>query len=89
MKKNLNIIFFGSSILSVEVLKALTKAQYPVLAVVTQPDKKAGRHLKLQQTPVKNFAESLTLKVLTPSSLKGETFKKALKAMHCDLFIVV
>lgn len=89
MKKKLNIIFFGSSNLSVEVLRVITKAGYPVSGVVTQPDKRAGRHLKLQETPVKNFSESLSLKIFTPSNLKDETFKNALTAIPCDLFIVV
>ncbi len=89
MKKNLNIIFFGSSSLSVEVLRALVESGYPISGVVTQPDKKAGRHLRYQETPVKNFAESLSLKILTPLSLKDETFKSTLSSTPCDLFIVV
>lgn len=89
MKKNLKLVFFGSSNLSVEVLKALIESGYPVKAIVTQPDKKAGRHLKLHETPVKNFAESLSLRIFTPSNLKDDNFKNSLTAIHCDLFIVV
>lgn len=89
MKKSLNIIFFGSSVFSVEILKALTKAGYPVLGVVTQPDKRAGRHLRYQETPVKKFAESLSLRLFVPTDLKDEAVKNSLSAMRCDLFIVV
>jgi methionyl-tRNA formyltransferase len=41
-------------------------AGYPILAVVSQPPKPAGRGMRLQPTPVHSLAESLGLPVLTP-----------------------
>lgn len=43
-KEDLRIVFMGTPEFAVETLKALVENQYPVVAVVTQPDKPVGRH---------------------------------------------
>jgi methionyl-tRNA formyltransferase len=65
------LIFFGTPDLAVPILRALSEASYPVLAVVTQTDKPAGRGKKLSPSPVKIFAESRGIPVFQPASLKG------------------
>ncbi len=56
--------------------------KFEILAVITQPDKPSGRSQKLMPTPIKTFAESLGLSVMTPSEIKNnkelENFAKKL-----------
>lgn len=72
------IVFFGSSLFSVVVLeKLVTSNKCQVTAVVTNPDKPAGRHLKLTPNPVKVFAQANNIQVYTsplqpPSPRLGE-----------------
>ncbi|MEW6008938.1 MAG: methionyl-tRNA formyltransferase [Candidatus Omnitrophota bacterium] len=89
MTKDLKIIFFGSSTFAVKVLEALLGAGFNVNCVVSQADKKAGRHLKLQATPVKVFAENKGLEVLCPQDLKDSLFLEKLASISPDIFIVV
>ena len=60
-----------------------------VVAVVTMPDKPAGRGRQLQQSDVKRFAVERGLPVLQPVSLKDEAFLAELKALEAQLFIVI
>jgi methionyl-tRNA formyltransferase len=57
------IVFFGSSDFSLPVLQKLTDSRIPVYAVVTGPDKPAGRHLTPTPNPVKNLAQKNHLPV--------------------------
>ncbi|RMG77307.1 MAG: methionyl-tRNA formyltransferase [Bacteroidetes bacterium] len=87
--KNLKIIYFGTPDFAVAPLKKLIEAGKNVIAVVTAPDKPAGRGHKLQSPPVKQFAESHQIPVLQPRNLKSEAFLKELQSFDADLFIVV
>jgi methionyl-tRNA formyltransferase len=60
-----------------------------VRAVVTAPDKPAGRGLKLQESAVKQYALSKNLPVLQPTNLKDPSFVSELKEFNADLFVVV
>ena len=60
-----------------------------LLAVVTQPDKPKGRELKLQPSPVKIFAEKLSVPVLQPAKARAENFISTLRALQPDLIVVV
>lgn len=55
LKRNLDIVFFGTPEFAVESLDRIVKAGYNVKAVVTMPDKIAGRGHKLIQSDVKNM----------------------------------
>ena len=59
----MRIIFFGTPEFAVESLQALVDAHMNVVAVVTAPDKPAGRGQHLQPSPVKLFAETAGLPV--------------------------
>ncbi|MGE5596365.1 MAG: methionyl-tRNA formyltransferase, partial [Hyphomicrobiales bacterium] len=63
------IIFMGSPDFAVPSLRALVSAGFRVGAVVTQPDKPAGRGGRMTPPPVKVAAEELGLTVLQPDSL--------------------
>ncbi|MFH1856886.1 MAG: methionyl-tRNA formyltransferase [Candidatus Omnitrophota bacterium] len=86
----MRIVFFGSSQFSVPSLKALADARYDIAAVVTPPDKKAGRGLKIRPTEVKEFSLERGFFVLQPSHPnKDKNFLKNLKELKADVFAVV
>ena len=78
----------GTPEFAVAGLRALVENGCNVVAVVTMPDKPAGRGHKLQQSPVKQYALSVGLPVLQPERLKDETFLSELRAYKADLQIV-
>lgn len=88
-KKDLKIVFFGTPEFAVESLKALLDNGFNVRAVVTMPDKIAGRGHKMIQSDVKKFALENGLPVLQPEKLKAPDFVDALREINADLFIVI
>jgi methionyl-tRNA formyltransferase len=68
----MRIIFAGTSEFARSALQALHKAGFSVALVLTQPDRPAGRGLKLQASPVKQFAQEQGLEVAQPRSLRLE-----------------
>jgi methionyl-tRNA formyltransferase len=85
----LKIIFFGTPHFAVASLSALQNAGKHIVAVVTAPDQPSGRGLKLNQSPVKEFALSKNIPVLQPLKLKDPAFLQTIKNYNADLFIVV
>lgn len=87
----MKIVFFGTPAFSAEILKYLVEKGLDVVAVVTQPDKIQGRHLKLQEPAVKKMAQSLSLNVpiLQPKKITTEDFRNSISAFEADLFVVV
>lgn len=88
-KKDLKIIFFGTPDFAVESLSRLVEGGYNIAAVVTMPDKPAGRGRQLQQSDVKRYAVEHGLPVLQPVSLKDEAFIEQLRSYGAQLFIVI
>jgi len=88
-KRNMNIIFMGTPDFAVESLKILVENHYNIVAVVTTPDKPAGRGQKLSVSAVKQYALSQNLNVLQPDKLKNQEFLEELHALKPDLQIVV
>lgn len=86
---NLKIVFMGTPDFAVKSLEAILQAKYPVVGVVTAPDRPAGRGRKLQQSAVKKHAISKNLKVLQPTNLKSEEFLKELKSLQANVQVVV
>jgi methionyl-tRNA formyltransferase len=83
------IIFMGTPEFAVASLDALVQAGYNIIAVITAPDKPAGRGMKLTESAVKKYAVEKQLQVLQPVKLKDPEFLKTLKALQTDLQIVV
>lgn len=79
----------GTPDFAVAGLRALVENGYNVVAVVTMPDKPAGRGHKVQFSPVKQYALEAGLPVLQPEKLKDPAFLKTLASYHADLQIVV
>lgn len=88
-KEDLKIVFFGTPDFAVESLKRLVEAGFHIAAVVTMPDKPAGRGHHLLQSAVKQYAVSQGLPLLQPVNLKDETFVSELRAIGADLHIVI
>ncbi|HHX31819.1 MAG TPA: methionyl-tRNA formyltransferase [Bacteroidales bacterium] len=88
-KEDLRILFMGTPEFAVKSLKALVENNYNVVAVITMPDKPAGRGYKLQASPVKQYAIEKGLTVLQPENLKDESFLVQLKELRIDLQVVV
>lgn len=88
-KQSIRIIYMGTPDFAVESLRALVEGGYNVVAVVTMPDKPAGRGHQLQFSAVKQYALSVGLPVLQPERLKAEDFLAELRSYQADLQIVV
>ena len=88
-KEELGIVFMGTPDFAVTILEKLISEKYNIKAVVTIPDKPAGRGQKLHESAVKKCALSHQLPILQPESLRDEDFITALKETDADLFIVV
>ncbi len=88
-KKDLKIVFFGTPEFAVKSLDRLVTEGYNVAAVVTMPDKTAGRGHKLIQSDVKKYALQAGLPLLQPEKLKSPDFVEALRNIDADLFIVI
>ncbi len=84
----LRVVFFGTPEFAVPTLQALHQAGYPVVGVVTQPDRARGRGHKSQPGPVKQFAERHALPLLQPMRLRDESFLEMLRACRADLGVV-
>ena len=88
-KQSIRIIYMGTPDFAVESLRALVDGGYNIVAVVTMPDKPAGRGHQLQYSAVKQYALSVGLPVLQPERLKDEAFLQQLRSYNADLQIVV
>lgn len=88
-KSDLKIIFMGTPGFAVAQLEKILENGYNVVAVVTAPDKPAGRGMALTGSEVKKYAIAKEIPVIQPLSLKSEDFLETLKSYQADLFIVV
>jgi len=87
--EQLRIVFFGTPDFAVASLDALVKAGADIVAVVTMPDKPAGRGMQLQSSPVKRYAVAHELPVLQPEKMKSPAFLETLRGLNADLQVVV
>jgi methionyl-tRNA formyltransferase len=79
----------GTPDFAVPSLQTLVENGFNVVAVVTAPDKPAGRGLKLAQSPVKEYALSQNIPVLQPPNLKAGEFLEELRSYQANLQIIV
>ena len=85
----LRILFAGTPDFAVPPLRRLLDDGFAPVAVLTQPDRPAGRGRKLQESPVKQVAAEAGITVLQPASLRGDDIQKQLSEFEADLMIVV
>ena len=82
------IIFAGTPEFACESLRALVESGVRAVAVLTQPDRPAGRGKKLRESAVKQYAREQGLHLMQPASLKGADILAELEALNADLFVV-
>ncbi|WP_321785739.1 methionyl-tRNA formyltransferase [Paraburkholderia sp. J94] len=70
MSHSLRVIFAGTPEFAASALAAIHEAGFPVPLVLTQPDRPAGRGMKLQASPVKRYAQEHGIAVAQPTSLR-------------------
>lgn len=85
----MRILFFGTSPFVLPVLQALVDHGETIAAVLTQPDRPAGRGGKLTPPPVKELAVQLGLPVLQPESCRAPEFLDTARELAPDLIVVV
>lgn len=85
----MKIIFLGTPGFAVPSLDILVRNGYEIPAVITAPDKPAGRGQKLAESDVKKYAVSKGLNVLQPVKLGDPDFLDTVKSLNADLQIVV
>ena len=83
------VIFLGTPEFAVASLEALVENGFSVAAVVTSPDKPAGRGLKLTESAVKRYALGKNIPVLQPIKLKDPDFLEKLRSFQADIQVVV
>ena len=84
----MKIIFAGTPEFAVPALAALIAAGHQIVMVLTQPDRPAGRGMKLKASPVKVLAEQHDLHVFQPKTLKDIAVQAQIEAVHADVMIV-
>jgi methionyl-tRNA formyltransferase len=82
------IVFAGTPAFALASLQAMVEAGMPPVAVLTQPDRPAGRGKKLTASPVKQYAVEQGIDVLQPASLRNEDAVQQLAALRPDLLVV-
>ncbi|MBL7944498.1 MAG: methionyl-tRNA formyltransferase [Flavobacteriales bacterium] len=89
MEQNRRVVFMGTPDFAVATLNALVADGLEVCAVVTPPDRPAGRGRQLRASAVKARALELGLPILQPEKLKDPSFIAALEALDAALYVVV
>ena len=85
----MRVVFFGTPDFAVESLDAIMQSSHEVAAVVTVPDRQAGRGQKVIYSAVKEYALAHQLPLLQPEKLRDADFLEALAAYKADMFVVV
>lgn len=85
----MRVVFLGSPTFAVAALQALCRSKHQVVSVITQPDRPAGRGLKLLAPPVKEFALAQNIPVLQPDSVNSPECLAAIAALDPDILTVV
>ena len=83
------IIFMGTPLFAVPILKSLYQNGYPISVVFTQPPKKSHRGMAIKPSPIQNLSETLNLEFRTPSYLKNNKEEyDYLKKLEADIAVV-
>ena len=83
----MKIIYLGSDSIGLPCLKELAGGRHEVLAVVTQPDRPAGRGRKLQPTPIKQLAEQLHLEVYAVENVNADSVLADIARLGPDVLV--
>ncbi|WP_018151229.1 methionyl-tRNA formyltransferase [Leeia oryzae] len=84
----MRIIFAGTPVFAEKALQALINAGHEIILVLTQPDRPAGRGMKLTPSPVKTCALAHQIPVWQPLTLRDEQVQQDLRALNADVMVV-
>jgi methionyl-tRNA formyltransferase len=87
-REKMKIIFAGTPEFAVPTLAALIGAGHEIVMVLTQPDRPAGRGMKLKASPVKELALQHNLPVYQPETLKTPESRAPLEGLDADVMVV-
>ena len=85
----MKLVFFGTSTFGVASLDSLEKSRHEIQAIVTVPDKPQGRHLKVDHSPIKEWAIKNKIPHFETARGKLNEIQPELKAITPDLFVVI
>lgn len=85
----MKVAFFGTPEFAVPSLRAILDSNHDVVLVVAQPDRPAGRGMKLRQPPVAELAIEQRIPLVQPPRIRGEEMLEAIRASGCELAVVV
>ncbi len=85
----MRVVFFGNGAFGVPTLQALVSSIHEVVAVITNPDRPAGRGYQPTPTPIKEAAHKLGLPVWEVPSPRDPTLPERLKSLEAHAFIVI
>lgn len=86
----IRVVFLGTPDFAVTCLKGLVEDEhFEVVGVVTQPDRPSGRKMQLQPSPVKSFALSQGLQVISPESVNTEVMLQQIESWGAEVAVVV
>ena len=84
------LVFMGTPMFAVPILKSLYQNGYPISCVYTQPPQKSKRGQKINKSPIQLISETLNIEFRTPNSLKENLDElEYFKSLEADLAIVV
>ena len=84
------IIFMGTPLFAVPILKSLYQNGYPISVVYTQPPQRSHRGQKINKSPIQGISETLNIDLRSPEDLKNNSQEfEFLKSLNADLAIVV
>lgn len=87
-ERSLRVIYAGTPDFAVPALQALIDSRHEVVAVYTQPDRRAGRGRKLVFGPVKQLAVDNAIPVEQPESLRNKAAREVLQSYNADVMVV-
>ena len=85
----MNLVFMGTSEFAVPALEKLLGSSHRVMAVVTQPDRPAGRGQEVRTSPVKDVAVARNIHLFQPENVNEYEFLRELRALSPDVIVVV
>jgi methionyl-tRNA formyltransferase len=80
----MRLVFAGTPVTAVSSLDALLKSRHEVAGVITRPDAKAGRGLKVEQSPIAQRAAEAGIEILQPARMADEEFLSRLRQIAPD-----
>jgi len=85
----MNVVFMGTPDFAVPAFMAIQECNHKIIAVVTPPDKKAGRGLQLKMSAVKSCAIQYNIPIFQPEHLDDQLFLKEIKQLNPDVGVVI